>query len=68
MGKSISHQILEKWIELNTEFLEEKGKLMVHEFLYLMVNAQDRKEMIQKIPKVPLNPRMDKKVVSKRDC
>jgi hypothetical protein len=46
MGKVMSQEIMNKWIDLNTEYLEEKGKLMANEFLYLVANSHDRVEMV----------------------
>jgi len=45
-GRTISDAVLEKWIEIHTDYLEVKGTLMVHEFLYLLCNSKDRKEMV----------------------
>jgi len=60
VGRTISDNILEKWLELHGDYLENKNKLMVHEFMYLFCNTKDRKELYNKIPKLHMNPRMDK--------
>jgi len=58
--RTISDVILEKWIEIHADYLEVKRTLMVHEFLYLLCNTKDRREMYDKIPKLHMNPRRDK--------
>jgi len=44
--RTISDVILEKWIEIHADYLEVKRTLMVHEFLYLLCNTKDRREMV----------------------
>jgi len=44
MNKTISDDVLNKWLKLNEEFLEVKGRLMVGEFLYLVCNTIDKAE------------------------
>jgi len=46
VGRTISDNILEKWLELHGDYLENKNKLMVHEFMYLFCNTKDRKELV----------------------
>lgn len=47
-GKTISDDVLTKWLKLNEEFIEIKGRLMVNEFLYLFANTIDKQEMVRK--------------------
>jgi hypothetical protein len=46
MGKTISEEILNRWLKMNADCLECKGSLMAHEFLYLVCNAVDRNEFV----------------------
>ena len=47
MNKTISDDVLNKWLKLNEEFLEVKGRLMVGEFLYLVCNTIDKAEQVR---------------------
>ena len=47
MGRTISSNVLERWIELHNTFVEKRGVLMVQEFLYLCCNSKDRTEMVK---------------------
>jgi hypothetical protein len=61
MGRAMSNEILNKWLKVNADMVETKGSLMVHEFVYLVCNSLDKQEIINKIPKPQMNPKMDKK-------
>ena len=48
INKTISTRVLEEWMKKCSEFLEQKGVIKCHEFLYLMCNTVNRQSFVRK--------------------